>query len=461
MSAGWAAFAAVLGAERAADGFLAAAGLAAESRPGPPGLRGTLAALAIWAGGYAGETLAPSVERQDGVAPVREPRDRDPRAALLPVRPALHRRKRRRLPARRGGRLRGAGPDPPHPVLGGSRASTTRSVSAVLGHRRAAGRDRRALVPRPDGALVPPDARGHGAHPAGHAPPPGALPRAGRHPPPRDRRPVGGQRRTTSRGALARLCGRRSTSRRSPSACSGWSTASGSSGLRLFDLVPVARDAVLEGLPDVGDRARLRGPRGGRQPRRGDPARDAGARPRRAAGGSRRSRPWPALGACVRERPREPADGRVVRAAAGLAGGHGVAAPRSARAPGGAGGRGAGRHRAPPGRRADPPAERGDRLRRLRGGHLRPEGRVPLGEPGLHADHRVPSRGDRGPAALAAEVGGPRRGLLRLAVADDPLRRGVAGRDREPPPRRPPLHRGADDLARARRGRARSPTSWP
>ena len=126
MSPGWAAFAAVLGANALLTGSLA---LRVWRQSHVPGRRA-----------FAGNPDGPrdmgrwirvrdpgAVRRgQDGVAPAREPRHRDPRAALLPVRAALHRRERRGLPVGRGGRLRGAGPDAPPPVLpDGRRASTT------------------------------------------------------------------------------------------------------------------------------------------------------------------------------------------------------------------------------------------------------------------------------------------------------------------------------------------------
>jgi diguanylate cyclase (GGDEF)-like protein/PAS domain S-box-containing protein len=61
MSAGWAAFAAVLGANALLTGFLALRVWRKSHVPGSRAFGATMAALAIWAGGYAGETLAPSV----------------------------------------------------------------------------------------------------------------------------------------------------------------------------------------------------------------------------------------------------------------------------------------------------------------------------------------------------------------------------------------------------------------
>ena len=191
---------------------------------------------------------------QDGVAPGREPRHRDPRAALLPVRAALHRRERRGLPVGAGGRLRGAGPDAPPPVLRDGRQPSLRQPPTLLGRGGAAGRGRGALVPRADGALAPADARGHGAPPARHAPPPGTLPRAGRRPPPRNRRPVGRER-----------------------------------------VLPRGEGVARPRVPGRLHAARLRGPRAGVR-RRGVPApalrhRPAGARRRPRGTAGRRARP--------------------------------------------------------------------------------------------------------------------------------------------------------------------------
>ena len=47
-------------------------------------------------------------------------------------------------------------------------------------------------------------------------------------------------------------------------------------------------------------------------------------------------------------------------------------------------------YRASPGRRTDPTPQRGHGLDRFRGRHLRSEGRVPLGQPGVHAHHGLP-----------------------------------------------------------------------
>ena len=62
MSAGWAAFAAVLGANALLMGFLALRVWRQSHVPGRRAFAATLVALAIWAGGYAGETLATSLE---------------------------------------------------------------------------------------------------------------------------------------------------------------------------------------------------------------------------------------------------------------------------------------------------------------------------------------------------------------------------------------------------------------
>ena len=66
MSAGWAAFAAVLGANALLTGFLALRVWRQSHVPGRRAFAATMVALAIWAGGYAGETLAPSVEAKTG-----------------------------------------------------------------------------------------------------------------------------------------------------------------------------------------------------------------------------------------------------------------------------------------------------------------------------------------------------------------------------------------------------------
>ena len=66
MSAGWVAFAAVLGANALLTGFLALRVSRQSHVPGSRAFTGTMVALAIWAGGYACETLAPSVEAKTG-----------------------------------------------------------------------------------------------------------------------------------------------------------------------------------------------------------------------------------------------------------------------------------------------------------------------------------------------------------------------------------------------------------
>jgi len=62
MSLGWAAFAAVLAANAVLTGALALRVWRQSHVPGRRAFAGTMMALAIWAGGYAAETLAPSVE---------------------------------------------------------------------------------------------------------------------------------------------------------------------------------------------------------------------------------------------------------------------------------------------------------------------------------------------------------------------------------------------------------------
>ena len=170
MSAGWAAFAAVLGANALLTGFLALrvwrqshvpgrrafAGRWRRSRSGPVGTRARpwrrRSAPRRRGSGWRTSGSRPSC-RSSSCSPCATPAE----AGGLSAAPG-------------GGRLRGAGGHAADAVLRErARASTTRGISAILGRRGAARGDRRTLVPRADGALVPPHARGHRAHPAGDA----------------------------------------------------------------------------------------------------------------------------------------------------------------------------------------------------------------------------------------------------------------------------------------------------